>query len=113
MDWVITQKYTGKCTDETMGKNWRYAVALLALSVAVPARADITNVRVQDVTSTQAILKYTAPDANACAIEVSESATFLPLVHDVDPALFAGANLDSASENVSDDLDRSVVLGKR
>src|SRR5215831_5066098 len=62
---------------------------------------------------TQAVLAYTAPDASACTVEVSESNTYAPLVRDVDAALFPGSNLDSRAETASSGLARQFVLGKR
>ena len=86
-------------------------VALIILSVA-PGFSAITNVRVQGVTSTQAILAYTAPDNNRCAVEVSESPTYVPLVHDVDGALFTGENFDSRLA-ATNGRYRMVVVGRR
>jgi hypothetical protein len=80
---------------------------------SVSAWAAVTNVAVQGTTSTQAVLKYTAPDEGGCSVEVSESAGFSPLVHDVDPGLFAGSNLDSRSEGTSNGSERVFVIGKR
>lgn len=65
------------------------------------------------VTATQAILKYTAPTAAACTLQVSESPTLSPLVHDVDPSLFSGSNLDSRTGNTAVGLNRSFVVGTR
>lgn len=65
-------------------------------------------------TATQAILAYEAPDATtACKVEVSESAAYAPLVHDVDPVLFPGADLDSPGAGLPGGTGRIVVLGKR
>jgi hypothetical protein len=75
--------------------------------------AAVTNVSVTGTTSTQAILRYTAPDDGVCTVEASENASFTPLVHDVDPQLFPGSNLDSRSEGASDGRQRVFVLGKR
>ncbi|MEO8596166.1 MAG: hypothetical protein ABI759_22800 [Candidatus Solibacter sp.] len=86
---------------------------LLILAMAPIAFGAIGNVQVQGVTSTQAIIAYTAPDMNACAVEVSESQTYRPLAYDVDPALFAGANLDNRPESPSSGLRRVFVAGKR
>ncbi|MGO9097428.1 MAG: hypothetical protein ACLQGV_19685 [Bryobacteraceae bacterium] len=57
--------------------------------------AQITDLTVQGVTPTQAIVSYTAPTEAACRVEVSESRGFSTLVHDVNSALFPGADLDS------------------
>ncbi len=65
------------------------------------------------VTATQAILSYTAPDDGACEVELSEEAGFIPLVHDVNPALFAGAHRDSRAGSVNSGRERTVVIGKR
>jgi hypothetical protein len=73
----------------------------------------VGNVAVRGVTATQAILTYSAPDTNACSVQVSESATYLPPIHDVDAALFAGANLDSRPESTSSGRERVFVVGKR
>ncbi len=65
-------------------------------------------------TATQAILAYEAPDATtSCKVEASESPTYAPLVHDVDPVLFPGADLDSPGAGLPGGTGRIVVLGKR
>lgn len=72
---------------------------------AAMAGAGGGGIAVLGVTSTQAIVSYNAAAlAGACTVEVSESATYKPLVHDVDPVLFPGADQD---------LVRTVVIGKR
>jgi len=88
----------------------RIGIGLVIVQVAFGA---VGNVAVRGVTSTQAILTYTAPDAGVCSVEASESATYRPLVHDVDPVLFAGANLDSRAESMSSGRERVFVIGKR
>ncbi len=64
-------------------------------------------------TETQAVIRYVAPDDNACTIQVSTSAAMSPLVHDVDPALFAGSNLDTRAGSTVNGTERVVVVGKR
>ena len=102
------RRYTGGSL-----KPIRAGLPATLLVLSFTATADVTNVAVQGTTSTQAVLRYTAPDSAACTVEVSESASFSPLVHDVDPALFAGANLDNRVESASNGSERTFVIGKR
>src|SRR5947209_11336333 len=80
---------------------------------AFPLAAQMSNISVLGVTNTQAALQYTAPDATACTVEVSASPTYAPLVHDVDPAIFAGSNLDTRPGSVSGNVPRTFVVGTR
>ena len=76
--------------------------------------AAIGNFRVLGTTATQALIAYTAPDGNACTIQLSQSAGFTPLALDVDPGTFANSNSDlSRPSTVSAGLSRTVVLGQR
>jgi hypothetical protein len=66
------------------------------------------------VSNTQAIISYTAPSIDACTIEVSESPTYTPLVHDVDPTLFTGSDQDSRTGSLGvGNVNRVIVIGKR
>lgn len=88
----------------------RLSIIILTASVAYGA---IGNLRVRGVTSTQAILEYTAPDTNPCSVEISESQTYLPLAHDVDPTVFAGSNLDNRPGSTVSGAHRVFVAGQR
>lgn len=83
------------------------------LLLAFPLPAQITNVSVAGVTNTQAMIRYTAPDPSACTVAVSQSPTYSPLVHDVDPAIFPASNLDNRPGSVSDGQPRAFVAGTR
>lgn len=88
-------------------------VALFAAS-ACSCLAAIGNLRVLGTTATQALIAYTAPDANACTIQVSESPGLTPLVLDMDPAIFANSNIDlSRPSTVTSGRSREVVIGQR
>lgn len=66
--------------------------------------------------STQTLLSYTAPDSSPCTIEVSESATYSPLVHDVDTSLFTASpavNSDDRAGNITSGTSRQFIIGKR
>ncbi len=86
--------------------------ALAILILASPAWA-ATTVPTIETTSTQALFRYHTTNAGACTVEISESATYTPLVYDVDPALYAGANLDSREPNLQAGGNRVFVAGKR
>jgi len=87
--------------------------ALLAVS-ACTCMAAIGNLRVLGTTATQALIAYTAPDGNACTIQLSQSAGLTPPALDVDPGTFANSNSDLARPStVTDGLSRTVVLGQR
>src|SRR4051812_20972926 len=77
-----------------------FIVALIALSGRPAHAQNSLTVAVVGTTSTQAILQYNAPATTACTVEASESPTYLPLVHDVDPNLFPQSNLDSRAGNL-------------
>src|SRR5260370_41872410 len=87
----------------------KLSMIVLTASMAYGA---VGNLQVRGVTSTQAILAYRAPDTNPCSVEVSESPSYRPLAHDVDPALFAGSDQDSRDGTTSG-LQRVYVAGKR
>lgn len=91
------------------------AANLSANSLGTPRilGASTVSVSVGGVTNTQAVLSYTAPDNNACTVKVSENSSLAPLVHDVDPALFTGSNLDSRPEAINNATKRIFVVGKR
>src|ERR1035438_5959282 len=88
----------------------RLSMMVLTVSMAYGA---VGNLQVRGVTATQAILAYRAPDTNPCSVEVSESPSYRPLAHDVDPALFAGSNLDNRDGATASGLQRVFVAGKR
>lgn len=70
----------------------------------------ITNV---GQSTTQAIFSYTAPSGSACNVEASESATYSPVVNDVNTSLFTNSNLDSRASGISSGTSRIFVLGSR
>ncbi len=90
-----------------------YRSLLPVLLWLASAQAAVTNIRLVGSTPTQAVIAYTAPDSSACAIEVSESESYTPVVHDVNPELFSSANLDNRPGNVTDGQARTFVIGKR
>lgn len=88
--------------------------AALFLVAAGSCLAAISNFRVLGTTATQALIAYTAPNGNACTIQVSQNASLTPLALDVDPGTFANSNLDlSRPSTVATGLARTVLLGQR
>jgi hypothetical protein len=82
---------------------------LLSSALAIHAQT-VTSI---EVTPTQAVMRYSAPSASACSLQVSESATLSPLVHDIDSTLFVGANSDNRMGNTSVGSHRTFVIGTR
>jgi hypothetical protein len=69
----------------------------------LPACPAIDNVRVLGHTATQAVLAYSAPGAEACSLQISESNFFgtdYSPVHDVNMTLFQRADSDARIEAV-------------
>jgi hypothetical protein len=88
--------------------------AAMLLAFAIPGAAAIGNFRVLGTTATQALIAYTAPDGNACTIQLSQNAGLTPLALDVDPGTFANSNADlSRPSTVTAGLSRTIVLGRR
>ena len=77
------------------------------------SRGNAFRVGVVGTTNTQAVLVYSAPDAGACTVKVSQQPSLTPLVHDVDPALFPGADQDTRPETITAGTSRVFVVGKR
>ena len=84
----------------------KIVATLLLLSVSVFGA--VTNVAVTGVIPTQAIIRYTSPDTTSCVLEVSESAGYSPVVHDVNTSLFSGSNSDGGGSR-----NRVFVVGKQ
>jgi hypothetical protein len=97
---------------------WR-ATTILSWGVwaicCLPAMSQtISDVRIVGQTNTQVLIGYTAPDGDQmCSVILSENPSLSPLVHDVNPALFPGANLDSREGSIRNGKQRVFVAGQR
>jgi hypothetical protein len=85
-------------------------ISLLLFSSSLLANTSVVGV---DVTNTQAIVHVTTDQAGTCTYRISESNTLSPLVHDVAPALYAGANSDSRAGSIIRGNDHWFVAGSR
>lgn len=108
---------------------WGLIGVPILLLFPAPLGARISSVQVTGVTATQAVLTYVVDNAPPpprartlrpnqrgpadCTVELSESASFAPLVPDVNPALFPGADRDTRPGSISAGSERLIVLGKR
>jgi len=81
--------------------------------VTIPRAVTYSMASVTGATNTQAAISYNAPSPNTCTVAVSQSPTMTPLVHDVDPSLFSGSNLDSRVGTVANGPSRTFVVGQR
>ena len=85
----------------------------MSLCAVLTLNAQISNVQVTGSTNVQSIVTWQSPSDAACTLEVSQDPSYRPLVPDVDPDLFPGADLDSRDGNISDGRSRVFVVGKR
>src|SRR5438270_12503257 len=83
----------------------------LVVTIQICQGADLL-VQVSGASATQAILRYRTANQRPCTVEVSESASLRPLVHDVDPALFEGGS-DARSGRLNRLGERVFVIGQR
>lgn len=86
----------------------------LGLGLVQPVPAAVTNLRITSATSTQIAVSFTitAP-GSACTIEISEESDYTPLMPDVDPTLYSGADQCNRASSVVHGNNYTVVLGKR
>jgi len=91
---------------------WAFALAAeAALAVSVGGVTQV-QVRKQDITATQAIIRVTTDQSGNCTYRISEGDTFSALVNDVNPALFAGANSDARAGSIITSIDaRRITPG--
>ena len=89
------------------------ARAFTGIILATVLRLNGATFNVAVTTSpTQAVLTYTVPSGAACTISLTEAGSSAQ-VHDTDPSLFAGSNLDSRPGSITNGAARVLVLGKR
>jgi hypothetical protein len=81
-------------------------------ALALPAAAATSIVSINS-TATQAIVELHTDFLGACTYRASESPNFVPLLHDVDPTLFAGSDSDARSGSFIHGSDHLFVLGRR
>jgi hypothetical protein len=84
----------------------------MKLSIVLLLFAGRCAAQVVGVTATQAVIHYSDPAAS-CTVQVSQNASLTPLVYDVNPALYSGANLDTRPGSVISGTDHWFVVGKR
>ena len=88
-------------------------LAVAGAMCGLPAIAAVGGLRAVERSNTQISIEYVAPDSGPCRVEVSESPSYTPLVHDVDGTLFAGANLDTRPGVYNASGDRTFIIGTR
>src|ERR1700687_1566153 len=88
--------------------NLKVKYLLLSLLLCTCARGQVINS--VSATATQALVRFTAPLIPAFTVQVSENANLSPLEADVDPALFANANSETAHFVASSGSDTTRTL---
>src|SRR3954469_25171286 len=94
----------------TVAARW-LAMLLLAIPYAIAQSA--IDISVINVSPTQAILRYNAPDNNPCRVVASEQESFSPSVFDTDATQFKGSNQDNRPGSIVNGQMRVFVLGRR
>ena len=97
-----SSSFTVKATDSSSPA--QSASAPLAISIASGGVSATPG-----ATATQYVMSYTAATSSQCMIEVSTSPTYSPLVHAVDPTIFANANFDGQTKAGS----RAFAVGQK
>lgn len=89
-------------------------VFLLLASAGVLFSAPTVSIPASGITPQQVIMSIASPTGD-CTIEVSESATYSPLIPDVNPALYAGSNVDNTRPDTITQASgtRLVTIGHR
>lgn len=91
----------------------RYAIALLSLGSGVLFGQTSLPITLLGATSTQAVFSYVAPDSSPCRVQEGTDPGFTTVDRDVDPALFAGSDLDTRNGNIVNSAYRQIVVGFR
>ena len=91
----------------------KVSAVILAGVFCLPTAAAIGDLRAVERSNTQISIEYLAPDSGPCRVEISESASYSPLVHDVDGTLFTGANLDTRPGAYQAGRERVFIAGTR
>ena len=88
-------------------------ITLAALSGSLAWAA--VSVNVPGTTQTQATIRYalSASTGATCLVEISESPSYTPLAHDVDPTLFSGSNHDNRGGSIASGNFRIFIAGTR
>jgi hypothetical protein len=87
---------------------------LLTCVSALIISAQPVHLRIVRATHQQIVVGYNAPVGVPCRVEASDNLSFSPIVNDVNPALFVGADSDlSRSSTHVANTTRFIVLGQR
>lgn len=85
-------------------------ILISAFFLLIPAWAD-TTIQVAGVTARQATLRVKTDQTGNCTYKISESVNLAPLVNDVNPILFAGADSDQRPGAIVSGNDHYFVAG--
>lgn len=95
-----------------VSRAWKIWLMIILMAAPIVLHGAVVVKSIQ-TTNTQAVIRYIAPTTSSCTVEVSEAAGYSPLVHDVNPSLFTGADLDSRTGAITNGRQRTFVVGQR